>query len=426
MQRILTIVFLLIIGCTNLQAAKVSREQVRDTSIVMHLKIAYPVNESEIDENYMSNVRILAMVKEYLERSPQIDSITIFSYASPEGRLEVNKRLARERGRNAKEYLLKNLPPEKGISEDCIKIDPTPENWEGLRQMVREQYPYEDKDQILALLEDTQITDDQRKARLKKINGGKPWRYIRDEILPHLRYASWIAVWQKIELRNSLPSILDTISEQPAVALMKDQKLKSRDPWPLPVELQDTITEQKNKVLFALKTNMLYDVASLLNFSVEVPLFGERMSLLYYHQAPWWTWGMADNEYCLRFLSIGGEARWWFKTTDRLNGHFLGAYAESGKYDFEHQRKICYQGEFWSTGLTYGYAMPVGKKKKVNLEFSLSAGYASIPYRGYTPSEDYEILWRDPNKVGRLQYIGPTKAQISLVIPIKAKGGNDL
>lgn len=104
----------------------------------------------------------------------------------------------------------------------------------------------------------------------------------------------------------------------------------------------------------------------------------------------------------------------------------MGAYGESGKYDFEYQRSICYQGEFWSTGLSYGYAMPIGRY--LNLEFSISAGYASIAYRGYTPSEDYEILWRDPNKTGRLHYFGPTKAQVSLVIPIrvKTKGGNGL
>ena len=127
---------------------------------------------------------------------------------------------------------------------------------------------------------------------------------------------------------------------------------------------------------------------------------------------------------------MGSEARWWFapadkkEKRDRLTGHFLGVYAESGKYDFEFGNKICRQGEFWSAGVSYGYSMPVGKK--LNLEFSLSAGYASIAFRGYTPSNDYEILWSDHNKVGRMHYLGPTKAQISLVIPFTAtyrKGG---
>ena len=128
----------------------------------------------------------------------------------------------------------------------------------------------------------------------------------------------------------------------------------------------------------------------------------------------------------VRFLSIGAEARYWFKPSDRFNGHFLGLYCESGKYDFERRRDICYQGEFYSAGLSYGYAMPIGKH--LNMEFSLSAGYASVGYRGYTPSENYEILWRDSDKVGRLHYFGPTKAQISLVLPIrvKTKGGKNL
>jgi hypothetical protein len=69
--------------------------------------------------------------------------------------------------------------------------------------------------------------------------------------------------------------------------------------------------------------------------------------------------------------------------------------------------------------------MPLGRR--LNMEFSLSLGYASIAYRGYTPSENYEILWRDPAKQGRWHYFGPTKVQVSLVYPIllttKKKGG---
>ena len=183
---------------------------------------------------------------------------------------------------------------------------------------------------------------------------------------------------------------------------------------------------EEKKVILALKSNLLYDVLSFLNFSIEVPIYKDKFSVLYYHQFPWWRWGESNNEYCVRFLSIGGEGRWWFKTKERLNGHFLGVYAESGKYDFERQRSICYQGEFYSAGLSYGFAMPIGRA--LNLEFSLSAGYASVPYRGYNPSEDYGILWRDQSRTGNLHYFGPTKAQISLVVPIKVKsrGGNAL
>ena len=380
-----------------------------DSSVVMRYRIFYPVNKTELYEDYMSNANTLHLIREYLKKSPQIDSITIYSYASPEGPYLFNKYLAAERGKTAKEYLLKHLPADRHLPDSLLIIDPTAENWQGLRDLVLYQYPLADKEEVLALLDRTDITDERRKVLLKRLDGGRTWRYILKHLMPQLRYATWVSVWKRIPVqRVELP--------KPAMP-----ELGPLDAPPMVMEREETI--------LALKTNLLYDALSWLNFSVEVPL-GDRFSALYYHQFPWWTWGEGNNEYCMRFLSIGAEARWWFKPEprkftaghfrrDKLVGHFVGVYAESGKWDFERKRDICYQGEHWSVGLSYGYAMPVGKR--LNLELSISAGYASIAHRGYEPSEDYEILWRDPDKVGRWHYIGPTKAQVSLVLPFIVK-----
>ena len=284
------------------------------------------------------------------------------------------------------------------------------------------QYPLADRDKVLKVLDRKDITDEHRKVLLKRLNRGETWLYILKNLMPKLRYATWVSVWQRIDVDRVL---------EPDVSLKVD--LPKMDlPKLLPFTLLP-IVEEDTKTILALKTNLLYDAISWLNFSVEVPV-KNNYSILYYHQFPWWTWGKAKNEYCMRFLSIGLEGRWWFKPMpreatetrikrDRLMGHFLGIYGESGKWDFERKRDICYQGEHWSAGLSYGYAMPIGKR--LNLEFSVSVGYASIAYRGYTPSEDYEILWRDPEKVGRWHYFGPTKAQVSLVFPfvVKVKKG---
>ena len=189
------------------------------------------------------------------------------------------------------------------------------------------------------------------------------------------------------------------------------------------------------QTILAVKSNLLYDALTLINGSVEAPI-GDKFSALVYAQFPWWKWGESRNETCIRFLSLGAEGRWWFapvhksaatkyQDRDRLVGHFVGAYAEAGMWDFQFKRKLCRQGEFWSVGVSYGYSMPISRR--MNLELSLSVGYASIPYRGYFPSENYEILWRDNENVGEWGYFGPTKAQVSLVVPIKAsrkRGGS--
>jgi hypothetical protein len=61
------------------------------------------------------------------------------------------------------------------------------------------------------------------------------------------------------------------------------------------------------------------------------------------------------------------------------------------------------------------------------MEFSLSLGWLSSAYRHYYPADDYELLWRDKSKVGRINYFGPTKLKVALVCPIripyKKRGG---
>ncbi len=415
--------FLLLASLTGLAASR--KDTLPPDSLVeMRFRIFYPVNKIDIHEDYMDNPYMLHHIRKYLEKSPQIERITIYSYASPEGPYAYNKYLAAERGKTAKKYLLSQIPAERHLPDSLIVLDPTAENWGGLRDLVYYQCQRDDKDDILAILDRTDITDERRKVLLKRLNQGRPWLYILKELMPQLRYATWISIWQRIEVDKVIEEPVSLAMEMPSMPIPKLE----------PILLPPPVAEEEDtKTILALKTNLLYDALSWLNFSVEVPI-GDRFSALYYHQFPWWTWGKANNEYCMRFLSIGAEGRWWFKPMprektekrikrDRLMGHFLGVYAESGKWDFERKRDICYQGEHWSAGFSYGYAMPIGKR--LNLELSLSVGYASIAYRGYTPSEDYEILWRDPEKVGRWHYFGPTKAQVSLVLPfiVKVKKG---
>lgn len=103
-------------------------------------------------------------------------------------------------------------------------------------------------------------------------------------------------------------------------------------------------------------------------------------------------------------------------------GHFLGLNVWGGKSDIQWKRAFgCYQFDFISAGLTYGYSLPISKW--LNMEFSISAGYARIPYQHYIPTEDWQILLRDKNDAGVLHYFGPTKVEVSLVIPIRVKIG---
>ena len=91
-----------------------------DTTTTCVSRIYYPVNEIDIHENYMTNSAELENIKRHLYSSPRIDSITIYSYASPEGSYEFNKWLAAERGKTARRYILDNIPRHRNFPDSLI------------------------------------------------------------------------------------------------------------------------------------------------------------------------------------------------------------------------------------------------------------------------------------------------------------------
>ena len=186
------------------------------------------------------------------------------------------------------------------------------------------------------------------------------------------------------------------------------------------VQVKDT------RLFFTLKTNMLYDVVTALNVEAEIPML-ERFSLVLEYVFPWWETG---NKYCFQMLEFGPELRFWFNSWDssskaKMQGWFTGVYGMSAKYDFQYDTKLNYQGEYWSAGVSVGYVHQMeklfGKPTNARLEFSLAAGYLSTDFRHYLPTDDYSMLIRDKYNVGRVSYFGPTKAKISLVVPVFVK-----
>lgn len=157
------------------------------------------------------------------------------------------------------------------------------------------------------------------------------------------------------------------------------------------------------------KNNLLYDIALAPNIEIEVPI-GRQWSLNAEYKCPWWS--DSSKEICYQLLSGGIESRFWLGNRTRrrqLTGHFIGLYAEGGIYDFQYKGDG-YQGKYYgAAGFSYGYSIPVSRH--LAFEFSLGIGYLTTKYRKYTPYEE-SLVWTSS---GQYNFIGPTKAKISLV-----------
>lgn len=395
----------------------------QDRSRVFRFALYYPQNKIEIYEDYLDNSEQISQIRKYLRISPRIDSVAIWSYASPEGRYRRNVWLSEERAKAAKKFIMANMPEGTDLTEDKIKLRPVPENWEGLLEETEAGYQLENREQVLQILR-SDMPDEMKKQAIRDLDGGRSWWYLIRHHMDKLRMATWICVWVNPEVR--------TLGK---IGPMEAEPMESRGDILPPVRqereeesLRGTEFREK-RTFMALKTNLLYDAATAVNFAVEVPV-NEKFSIQYEHVCPWWTAGPNGNRYSMQVLSMGGEARWWFapKTRpatgkrvqrDALMGHFVGLYADGGKFDLQWGSKSGLgQSRFKGVGISYGYSLPVCKR--LNMEFSVSLGYAMIDYQGYAPLPDWSLLIRDNDKNGRMHYFGPTKVKVSLAVPLLA------
>ena len=377
-------------------------------------QLLYRLDEVSIDRSYLSNKDNIAKIVDHLQRSERIDSIAIYAYASPEGVYEHNLMLARRRAEAAKRFILSNLPDDKKQTPPHIILHPVAENWAGLRLAVEQNYHRADREKVLAIIDDPTISDDTREWRLKNRLSPESWNYIRRNLLPELRLATWVCVWQALPEPEPEP---EQPLERQDVAITPAQAPVITLPQP-PVTLHDTVVTKFPKTVFALKTNLLYDAVTALNFELELPI-GDNFSIAAEDVFPWWTAGPNGKKYAFEMWEMGLEPRWWFKKTDsrdRLSGHCRGLYGMASYYDFQWDKAACYQGEYFSVGLSYGFAFPIARR--LNLELGLSVGYLRSAYRHYQPDPDYEHLYRDYYNAGIFSYFGPTKLKVSLVVPI--------
>jgi hypothetical protein len=329
-----------------------------------------------------------------------MDSLLIVASASPEGPASLNKRLSIQRSENIKSILL-NINPE--LKPEKIKIESRPADWDAILKAVEEDTSIPHRDTLLAVLTDPDI--EHSDASLRSMP--QVWQYISTSVLG--------------ELRTAVITIYLTHTEiVPA----------SQEPQPEPVPQLTSMPEStpepvievsRRKMVMAARTNLLVPG---MNVGLEFPIKDNwSIGLDYY-----FPWVLAkNNEWCLE--TIGGfiEARYWFpgskyKWTDaeRLQGHSIGVYGGVGYYDYQ-MKADGLQGEYIDVGVDYTFALPVAKGK-LRMEFNLGVGFIRSWYRPYYMSSDYADLIKEPGILyNTTNFFGPTRAGISLVVPIVAK-----
>lgn len=152
----------------------------------------FPVNRTDIREDYHSNQEELDKIKKTIDylvknKDVRLSGIKIHGFASPEGSFKTNERLAKGRSQSLKDYV-------KGLysfEDSLCTVAWTPEDWEGMMAYARE------KEQagsglLLSFLQETSGLDpDIREKRMRKAVGQDEYAFISKNIYPVLRHSDY-------------------------------------------------------------------------------------------------------------------------------------------------------------------------------------------------------------------------------------------
>ncbi len=168
---------------------------------------------------------------------------------------------------------------------------------------------------------------------------------------------------------------------------------------------------------WGIKTNLLYDATTTINLGMEFKT-GRKTSFEISGNYNPWTF---DNNRKWKHLLIQPEFRFWPGETFRRS--FFGLHAHYGYYNIggldnppfsEYMNAHRFEGWLAGAGIGYGYRWNFNHR--LAMEAEIGVGYAYLSYDKYPCTHCGEKIGSEVKN-----YIGPTKAAISLIYSFGAK-----
>lgn len=323
------------------------------------------------------------------DRRVEMSYVWIGGSASPEGPIDNNKMLGRERAWVLAEYLLDNTD----LSPGQVRVENLWEDWQSVeRLLMRKRFPH--RGRIVHIIQNEPDWQT-RKDEIWAIDNGQTWRKLVEEVFPPFRNARMVIVCHA----NIHEDLLALESTPPFVAVCKPLITKKLNRVYFPEPSHSTR-------FFAFKTNLLFAAALTANLGIEVELW-RQWSL----DIPvWYSPYNITSTRKLRLLATQPELRWWTKKAGE--GHFFGLHTHVVGFNVainDHGRYQDPNHALWGLGIGYGYSTTFGKGKRWGLEFNIGVGFAEYEYNIYRNEPNGPLIGK-----GDGMYWGVTRAGITL------------
>lgn len=318
--------------------------------------------------------------------------------ASIDGSFALNEKLSAERAH----ALLEILDERFDISEKIpLRVVAIEEDWEGLEKQVRETPAtlFPQKDQVLRMLREVSDAE-QREHLLRRMDDGRVWNFLKEEVFPQLRLSTLTIVYDKARVQAYLDELAREKAEAEREAEAKLQAEARRRQAMEAARLAEQeeaarqvlllAVQKKIRPRLAVKTDLLTLIgittepnyrSPMINLELEW-FFSPRFSLA--GSALFNSFSHADeyDKWCVTSYTL--EPRWRVLPLDGFDGLYLGLYGRVGDYKYFKEPRdfedISHTGRYQEVGLSVGYTYTV---KQWLFEAGTSGGYRHVGGKEY-------------------------------------------
>ena len=162
-------------------------------ALFVHYNYDTDLLEPPYRDNAQTLDRIVNITRQVLTDSMSlVRKIQIVGLSSIEGPVDYNERLSGLRGQSLKRY----VQEQTGAPDSLFEVSAGGEAWAELRDQLQDELP-SDSAAIMAALAviDHEPNQTTRERRLRRINGGRLYKYIHTELLPEQRNAGYLRIF---------------------------------------------------------------------------------------------------------------------------------------------------------------------------------------------------------------------------------------
>ncbi len=416
--------------------------------------VTFPVGVSQLPKNdALLNELRTTVIPQINGDSLQLVSMIMRGAASPEGSIDLNRRLGNERVKALLQFFSENL--RFPLGDDVLSVGTDIEDYRSLCLLMR-RADDSDYTTVKGLCDSFLDSDLPRlKQSLKAEQGGRLWQRLLTTYFPQLRTARFVIVLRKFTPKPEEPVTVPAVPIEPIASIAPIASIDtiayidtiaSIEPIEptAPAEPLDTILRRRE--LLSVKTNLLFYAVYMPGYDRWCPI--PNVALEYYPKRghftfgasfdmPWWQDYDAHKYFQLRNYQL--ETRYYLRSSSvpggypagkspAFSGFYLQAYGHLGLFGICFDANRGWVGEGAGGGLGLGYVTPISRNGHWRLEFGLQAGFFRCKYDPYKYENPVNPAYHDdlyyykwtqkPELFKKRQYrwnwLGPTRIGITL------------